>query len=262
MVSRLTEAEGSLHAAAQRWRAFSTSSVLCLIRQKDCLGWIWDELNRQNQSFRVYTELGLSHVMRFSLCNNLSHSVALLILPTVSSYIFCGVLWDITSLSDVHFEFIQPFFCHPEREMELLFPSFLLTLCWFGKWTYQSSLHPPPQGIPLFLVSYFPAPTQRHIYPQLHLFISLCDQLQEGVLILPCLMLLDDNFCQDQMFAWLLIRESHKPKMTPKLQAEAGCVKKQLWDAQLHWWGKNKLFIESSELMEMFSLTYKEYLLN
>lgn len=111
---------------------------------------MWDKLSPPSRSFRIYTELRLSHMM------NLFGA------PVVSSYVFCRFLWDAASLSDVHFEFVQPFSCCPEGDRGLLFPSLMLTWCWFGqKFSKQSGSHSPtghPTSSCFIFVCTHPAP--------------------------------------------------------------------------------------------------------
>lgn len=141
---------------------------------------------------------------------------------------------DSASLSDVCFKFIQPFSCCPEGDKGLLF-------CWLradwdadGENVSKSSLQAPHKAIRVPLSFISSAPAVLHIYYPLSVpYAAVCWPCVIGCKWVssfwPARCCLDDNYCQHQMSALLLIRESHKPDMTLELQAEAEADKEKLW---------------------------------
>lgn len=109
----------------------------------------------------------------------------------IQQKMFCCAVWDTVNLSDVCFKFIQPFSCCSEGDKGLLFPSLVLTLCWFGmrrRELFKGVCRRPTGWSSSLCLFNIPAPLVC-VYPQPHLFVCLCDQLQVGVLILPWKML-------------------------------------------------------------------------
>lgn len=119
------------------------------------------------------------------------------------------------------------FSCCPEGDKELLFPSLVLILCWFGT-RHRELFCRRTTGWSSSLCLFYKV----YVYPQLHLFVCLCDQLQVGVLILPWKMLhrWQHLSASDSCVAVDLgFLSSHKPNKTLKPQAHLTGVKQWVY---------------------------------
>lgn len=132
-------------------------------------------------------------------------------------------------------------------------------LIWKEKWrTFQGCLSANPAGgLPLWFYFIVFTPTLFHIHPKPHLFICLpvWSAAKWVSSFCPKWCCADDNFCQHQIAAWLLIggfHHSHKPNKTPKPPASVSVKTKQQQQKKttdymihLYWWKKNCSFWET-----------------
>lgn len=137
------------------------------------------------------------------------------------------------------------------RGLGILFPSLLLTLCWFGRRSEELF-----RGVWVRILQGDCPSDTPHIHPKPHLFICLpvWSAAKWVSSFCPKWCCADDNFRQHQIAAWLLIggfHHSHKPNKTPKPPASVSVKTKQQQQQQKHcmihlcWWKKNCSFWET-----------------